>query len=95
MTVAEANKIYESEFANDEPVFFCGLHIYPIQMKDFYLFQELSWILDINKNDQSDPKIISMQYLDFIIKYGKIPNKQNDKKATVIYLYSLLDQNPL
>lgn len=92
MTVAEANKIYESEFANDEPVFFCGLPIYPIQMKDFYLFQELSWILDINKNDQSDPKIISMQYLDFIIKYGKIPNKQNDKKATVIYLYSLLMQ---
>lgn len=69
----------EAYFAFDEPVpYKIGdetVKIYPITLKDVNLFTASVDILTVDKNSWSDPKVISMNYLQFLCEV-LIPAKE-------------------
>jgi hypothetical protein len=88
-------------FQNDEPCPYklkCGyeLKIYPIKVKDWSIFDKSLDILQIEKNEINDIKIIQMSYLDFL---NYLISNENDKisiygqKLADIFLYSIKEQN--
>ena len=59
-------KNYEHEyFREDKPVPFCGLFIYPVQIRYFELFSNCLPCLTMDKNE--DIKGIKMSHLDYLI----------------------------
>lgn len=74
--LADRLRDYESRyFMEDKPVPFCGLHIYPIVVRDFEIFSVCVSCLTLNKND--DPKGVTMSHLDYLI--SKTQNKDGQK----------------
>lgn len=89
MTVAEIKERYLIEFTNDEPVNFCGLVIYPILLKNYYDFCIYSNVLTIEKNSTNDPKIISMQYLEYLITLC-VKDEKDDDGNIFYYFYKII-----
>ena len=68
-------KNYEHEyFREDKPVPFCGLFIYPVQIRYFELFSNCLPCLTMNKNE--DIKGIKMSHLDYLISRTQLPGNE-------------------
>lgn len=68
-------KNYEHEyFREDKPVPFCGLFIYPVQIRYFELFSNCLPCLTMDKNE--DIKGIKMSHLDYLISRTQLPGKE-------------------
>lgn len=83
------SKIY---FAFDTPVNYklkngTTIQIKPIKMNDCGLFNFYSSILKLDKNSSSNPEVISMSYLDFLVKHIF-----SQSKETAYYLGWILYQ---
>lgn len=68
----------------DQPRDYKDLKIYPVTIKDYYLFNSTIGCLLLDKNSIPDPKIISMTYLEYL--YTKI----KDDSLYFVMLDSLL-----
>lgn len=69
-------KNYEYDyFREDKPVPFCGLQIYPAQVRDYEVFSSCCSCLTLNKNE--DPKGIALSHLDYLIY--KMQIEENDE----------------
>lgn len=60
-----------THFREDKPVPFCGLLVYPVQVRDFEIFSNCTSCLSLNKND--DPKGVAMTHLDYLISKTQDP----------------------
>lgn len=72
--MVDINILKELYFAFDLPVPYQlkdghTIHINPMNVKDYSMFIYNSALLKIDKNSISDPKVISMSYLDYLIQY--------------------------
>lgn len=95
----------EVYFTFDKPVKYTLLHgveinIYPVILENSIFFNSSYGILDIDKNSSSDPEIISMSYLKFLLL--KILSEDNHKQQfyNICHLclhmenpYLILDEN--
>lgn len=73
--IASMLKTYEHQyFREDKPVPFCGLFIYPVQIRYFELFSNCLSCLTINKND--DVAGIKMSHLDYLISRTQLPGNE-------------------
>jgi len=76
--LVELLKNYEiTYFREDTPIPFCGLLIYPIQVRHYEEFAACCSCLTLNKNE--DPKGIAMSHLDYLIKKMKEGDPQEAK----------------
>lgn len=92
-------EIYENYyFSNELPVPFktkyngYTLYIYPIKVKDYFLYINSVNILTINKNAISNVEIIQMSYLQFLKEYVLSDGKNQQMLYNVLSL-SLGDNN--
>jgi len=77
-------KRYELEyFREDKPIPFCGLLIYPVQVRHYEEFASCCTCLTLNKNE--DPMGIRFSHLDYLI--NKMNIKENDEGK--IWTYKL------
>ena len=58
----------------DEPREYNGLKIYPVTIRDYYLFNTSIRCMLLDKNSIPDPKIISMTYLEYLFKLANEDN---------------------
>jgi hypothetical protein len=75
-------KIREIELTFDLPVEYRGLLIHPINLKDYAMFYTLAQCLVIDKNSIPDIKVISMSYLEYLIK----TNMDNPDDIPYVYM---------
>ncbi len=68
-------------FREDKPVPFCGLLIYPAQVREYEVFSSCCGCLTLNKND--DPKGIALSHLDYLIY--KMQIRENGEGAQWSY----------
>lgn len=74
--IVDLLKNYEySYFREDIPIPFCGLHIYPVTVRNYEEMASCCSCLTLNKNE--DPKGITMSHLDYLISKTKI--EENDE----------------
>jgi len=62
----DIKKQYEYYFTYNKPIPFKSLFIYPVLMDKYFEFYGTKDCLIIEQNKISDPKILSMSYLDFL-----------------------------
>ncbi|UUV25858.1 MULTISPECIES: hypothetical protein [Lysinibacillus] len=76
-----------------DPKFINGVPIYPVLMKDILNLYEASTCLLIPKNSMSDPKIIKMSYLSFLIEQGRYKENEHllDKLDNLLKLVTRAD----
>lgn len=68
-------KSYEHEyFREDKPIPFCGLTIYPVQVRFFEPFSNCLACFTLNKNE--DPKGIALSHLDYLISRTQLPGQE-------------------
>lgn len=73
--IVDILKTYEHEyFREDKPIPFCGLTIYPIQVRYFEPFSNCLTCFTLNKNE--DPKGIALSHLDYLISKTQIPGQE-------------------
>jgi len=80
------NNAHINSFTFDEPVEFKGLKIYPVTIKEYFPFLFAVECLLVDKNSIPDSKIISMQYLDYIVYSANAENNHMEKLAGLLYL---------
>ena len=81
--IADEIEGYEfAYFREDKGIPFCGLTIYPAQVRDYEIFSNCTTVLTLNKNE--DPKGIRMSHLDYLISKIKTPGPEG-----VAYSYKL------
>ena len=69
--LVELLKNYEyTHFREDKPIPFCGLNIYPVQVRNYEEFASCCSCLTLNKNE--DPNGVAMSHLDYLISKLKI-----------------------
>lgn len=78
-------------FTFDEPYLYKGIKIYPIKLRDYFIFNYVVECLLIDKNSIPDAKVISMSYLDFLIETSTEENKNIDRLSALLYL--VIDKN--
>ena len=68
-------KSYEHEyFREDKPIPFCGLTIYPIQVRYFEPFSNCLPCFTLNKNET--PKGIALSHLDYLVAQTQLPGQE-------------------
>ena len=73
--IVELLQEYEySYFREDKPIPFCGLTIYPIQVRDFEVFSHCASCFTLNKNE--DPKGITMSHLDYLLSRTQLADQE-------------------
>lgn len=90
-------QLAELYFANDEPCPYqlkdnTIIYIYPIKVKDWYIFNASLSILQIDKNKINDIQIIQMSYLEFLCKKA-LNDDINRQKLLNIFNYSINEDN--
>lgn len=73
-------------YVYDEPVQYKKLNIYPVRVYDYLNFYSYLDCLQIDKNSVPDIKVISMSYLDYLIK---LSNESNYYCSKVVFLLKL------
>ncbi|MBO7732394.1 MAG: hypothetical protein J6S67_07570 [Methanobrevibacter sp.] len=63
-----------SYFREDKPIPFCGLLIYPIQVRNFEVFSHCASCFTLNKNE--DPQGVPMSHLDYLLSRTQLPNRE-------------------
>ena len=81
-----ANTLHMNSFIFDEPVDYKGLKIYPVRLKDYIHFNFAVECLLIDKNSMPDIDIISMGYMDYLLKYSTDENRYIQMLAGLIYI---------
>lgn len=59
-------------FREDKPVDFCGLKVYPIQVRDFEVFSSCTECLTLNKNE--DKEGVRMSNLEYLLSRTQLPD---------------------
>lgn len=95
----------EVYFTFDKPVNYTLLHgveinIYPVTLENSIYFNSSYGILDIDKNSSSDPEIISMSYLKFLLLKVLKEDERKQQFYNICHLclhmdnpYLILDEN--
>lgn len=77
---------YSSEILFEQPIKYLGVTIYPVLMKDVFVFYKCAGVLLINPLDFNDPKVASMSYLELVINLALF---QEDFKKNFIDILCL------
>jgi len=75
-----------NSFVFDEPYVYKTIKIYPIRLRDYFIFNHVVECLLIDKNSIPDVKIISMSYFDFLIDTSSESNRNIEKLGVLLYL---------
>lgn len=62
------------------------INIYPIQLKDSEIFMSSCSILSIDKNSSSNPQIITMSYLQFLVTFLLIEEANRNRLVNILKL---------
>lgn len=76
----------QNSFIFDEPFDYKGLKIYPVTLKELFIFNSVVDCLLVDKNSIPDPKIISMTYLDYIMSQSNDDNRYIEKVLILLYV---------
>ena len=72
---------FQSDVLAESPIKYMGLTLYPVLMKDIFVFNKTAGVVMINPLDFNDPKVASMSYLELIINLSAM---QEDFKENLI-----------
>lgn len=77
-----------------DSVYFDGLEIFPIKMKDYMLFMSTIDVLRLKKNRIPDIKVIRMTYLEFLFDYWFLQEDNEDyfKMLLIVFKLSLSEE---
>lgn len=90
----EIKFLFDKYIIFDTPIpFKDNFHIHPFTVKDCYDFINSYDILDIDKNQMGDIKIIKMSYLEFLLSWGVSFEEENGINIIDIKLYTLLTKS--
>lgn len=76
---------YEKEFAWGLPISFEGIYIYPVHLKDLFLFKQVATCLQIEPRSLTNQRYKSMSRLKFILETYKLLDASNIDAADVPY----------
>lgn len=78
---------FQPDVLSETPIKYMGLTLYPVVMKDIFVFNRTAGVLMINPLDFNDPKVASMSYLELVINLCAM---QEDFKENFIDLMKLV-----
>lgn len=91
----EIKRLTSLYFTNDEPVPYrlkngVTIYIYPITVRDYYVFNACVDILKMNKNEISSSEVIRMSYLEFLLHLIKEDkNEENEISKRLSFILQL------
>ena len=58
---------FKADILAEKPIKYLGITVYPVLMKDIFIFNRTAGVLLINPLDFNDPKVAAMSYLELVI----------------------------